>query len=288
MNNKKVFTVKDVDGNEVELCVIKPTAKTRVHSQLVFNKALREAIDNGSILQRNLEDYAEKLGLWNKEKSDKVESIASRLREMEKKILAEANAFASKEEARDCAFEMRKLRWEMIDINRSKNDLYPYTCEAYAEDARMKYFVSQCTLDNTTGKPYWRSYEDYCEASETDAGHEAMIAYMELTYGDMGEIGADWPESKFLVKYKYVDSKLRPIDKNGNLVDIESGRRINENGQYVLDDGVTFCDRDGNPLDASGQYVVDTKEFVDEIIPEPAVVEVVTESNPEPAEVVEN
>jgi hypothetical protein len=89
-----------------------------------------------------------------------------------------------------------------------------------------------------------------------------MNAYWELTYGDITSVEAEFPENVFLRKYHFVDEKFRPVNASGQLVDIETGKLIDEDG-YYLDDQGRRTDRDGNPLDKDGQYLVATKEFYD-------------------------
>lgn len=253
-----MFTVEDR-----ELCVRRPTAEIRVKSQLVYNKAIREAIDSGSILQRQLDDYASKLGLWDDEKRKKVEELQEQLRTLERKLKGGANTCASKDEAKDTAFEMRRLRWELIATQQSRNDLYPYTAESYADESRMKYFVSMCTLDNNSGKPLWKSYEDYIADSESPLGVAAMSNYLELTFDHLQSVENEWEESKWLKSNGYVNDKLQPINKEGKLIELESGKLIDEKGRYITEDG-NLCDRDGFLLDENGNYTVEYKEFENE------------------------
>lgn len=261
MNNKKVFTYTDEQTNEQrELCVRRPTAEMRIKSQLIYNKAIREAIDSGSILQRQLDDYATKLGLWNEEKRKQVEDLQSRLRSLERKLKGGANTCSSKDEAKDTAFEMRKLRWELIGVQQSKNDLYPYTAESYADDARTKYFVSACTLDNNTGKPLWKDYAEYLSQSESTLGITAMNNYLELIYDSLPSVEAGWEENKWLKDHGYVNDKFLPINKDGKLIDLSTGKLIDENGRYVDEFG-KLIDVDGYELTEDGSYAVEYREF---------------------------
>ncbi len=74
MNNKKAFTAT-VDNSPVELCIKRPTVKQRIDSQLVFNSAWKKAEQSGSILRKDLDDLAEKHGLWNETKKTRVADL---------------------------------------------------------------------------------------------------------------------------------------------------------------------------------------------------------------------
>lgn len=261
MNNKKVFTYKNEEtGEQSELCVRRPTAEMRVKSQLVYNKAIRDAIESGSILQRQLDDYATKLGLWNDDKRKQVSELQDQLRSLERKLKGGANSCESKDDAKVTAFEMRRIRWELIATQQSVNDLYPYTAESYADDARTKYFVSVCTLDNNSGKPVWKSFDEYLSQSENPLGILAMSNYLGLIYDHLQSVEAGWAENSWLKDHKYVDDKFRPVNEKGQLIELDTNKLINENGQYITEDN-HVCDRDGYLLDETGSYKVDYVEF---------------------------
>lgn len=258
--NKKVFTVKDENGNDLELAIRKPTAKIRIDSQLIYNKTIKQAIESGSFLVRNIEKEAEKLGLWDDAVKKEVEETVEKIRSLELKLRSGGNSFSSKEDAKACALEMKELRSHLFELNRGKDELYPYTAESFADDARVKYFVSQCCVDNNTGKNYFKNYEDFILNSDGEIAAEALAAYYELMYDDVSNFQSAFYENQWLKEYGYVDDKYRLINSEGKLVDSE-GRLLDENGRrYVLADG-TFCDRGGNPVDTEGNYIVDFKPF---------------------------
>ena len=63
-------------------------------------------------------------------------------------------------------------------------------------------------------------------------------------------------------QYKFVDDKLRLINKDGKLVD-EQGRLIDENGRFINEKG-EFVDKDGNLVNSEGDYVVEFTPFLDD------------------------
>lgn len=257
--NKKVFTVKDENGNELELAIKKPTANIRIDSNLIYNREWKRAVDEGSMLKRNVEKEAEKLGLWNNEIKKKTESIANQLRSLELQLRGGANSFANKEDAKACAFQMKELRSELIELNRSKDELYPYTAESFADDARLKYFVSQCCIDNNTGKQYFKSYSDYLSQSDSIVAQTALTNYVELMYSDLNDFQKEWYEYEWLRNNGYMDDKYRLIDNKGRLIDTE-GRLVSESGRYINENN-EFVDKDGNRVDEDGNYLVDYKSF---------------------------
>ena len=70
------------------------------------------------------------------------------------------------------------------------------------------------------------------------------------------------PENKFLKKYKFIDDKLRLVDKKGRLIDAD-GKLIDEEGRYIDDQG-NYIDKYGNRVDKDGEYLVESKPFLDD------------------------
>lgn len=257
--NKKVFTTKDEDGKTVELATKKPTAAQRVQSQLVYNKAWKIAEAAGCTLRRSLDDLARKHGVWDDEKVARVRELETQIISKEKQLRSGANSFKSVEDAKQCALDIRKLRGERMDLLRSRDELYSYTAESYADDVRIKYFIAETTVNNESGVPYFKSYDDFLEKSETDAARDSLVNYIQMTVEDLPDENASLFENQFLLKYKLVDEKYRLVNKDGHLI-AEDGRLIDEEGYYVDKTGKR-CDRDGTPVGKDGEYDIEFKEF---------------------------
>jgi hypothetical protein len=190
---------------------------------------------------------------------------------------------------------MKKLREDLRDLISVKTNLDTHTAEGQADNARFNYLVSACTVYKDNNRPYFSSYEDYMSKSNDSVAVLAAQNLAGMLYGLDSDYEEKLPENKFLKQYKFVDDKLRLIDKNGKLVDSE-GRLIDENGRYINDKG-EFVDKNGNPVDKEGEYVVEFQPFLDDegkpvvleskevsvettsVTPEPTNAEVVTTEN---------
>lgn len=258
--NKKVFKIKDENGQDVELAIKKPTGEIRVKSQLVYNRSFREALETGSILKRNLDSEATKLGLWDENKQKEVEDLQKQHRDLEAKLRSGAYSFETKEEARKCALEMRKLRWKIMEVARSKDDLYSTTAESYADEARLKYFISQCCIYNDTGKTYYKSYDDFLSQSESEIAKQALSNYFELMVDEMGNIENDWMEIQWLKNNGYMNDKNQLIDSNGRAIDEDSGLFIDDKGRFINSNN-EYIDIEGRLLDEDGNLKVEFKSW---------------------------
>ncbi len=262
-DNKKTFDV-DIDGKAVKLAVKRPDHRTQQAAQLVYNRAFREAVKpsdgkSGSIVRASLESVLRDQKLWDDAKQAQFTKLNQALLEGERK-LAKGGIKAS--EAREVAIQMRRDRWDLRQLLTERNSLDLHTAEAQAENARFNYIVSACTVYPDTGKPFWKSEDDYLAGSSDDVALKAASAMGNLVYNLDEKFEEKLPENSFLLKYGFANKDLHLVDKAGRLVDAQ-GRRVDEKGRLVNDKG-ELVDAEGNFLTEDGDYKFEFEPFLDE------------------------
>lgn len=255
--NKKVFTVK-VDDKELELAVIRPNPKLINEAYLVYNKAWRDAEEKGLVLRRDLDEIAKKRGWWNEDKQREVDLLDQEILSSEKKLRAGGKFLKSKEEGRELALQIRTLRGKRAELVNAKLELDKYTAESYADSRRLDFIVSQITVFNSDGKPYFKNYEDYLERSDQPVAFEAMKNYLEMLVEEF-PAQEDQYEVSFLKKFGYADDKGRLINSEGKLI-TEKNQLITDTGRYVDSDG-NYIDLSGTPVDEKGEYLITFEPF---------------------------
>ncbi len=259
MNNKKCFKTKDENGNELELAILRPSPKVQIESQLVYNREWRKAESNGSILRMDIDRIAKERGLWDDDKAKKVREIEDEILSLERKLRGGANQLTSVVEGKEVALKVRKLRGDRIELVSARNALDRYTAESFADTARIQFSVYATTVFDSSGKLYFKSYEDFLEKSNESIAVDAMTNYLDLMFSDMPKDQDSFYENQFLLKYKFCDDKYRLVDKSGKLID-EDGKLIDENNRYVNEEG-EFIDREGFRVDDKGDYLIEYAEF---------------------------
>jgi hypothetical protein len=121
---------------------------------------------------------------------------------------------------------------------------------------------------------YFKNFEEYNNRSADPVAILAAQNLAGILYGLENDYEEKLPENRFLKQYKFIDDKLRLINKDGKLID-ENGRLINTNGRFINDKG-EFIDKDGNIVDDNGDYVVQFSPFLDDD-GKPIVIESVTD-----------
>lgn len=218
--NKIKFTVK-VDGQDVELAVISPTAEQRTHSKIEYNKAVRKALEAGQLLRAKLDDYLEKQNLWDKEAQDKYEELQKDLSDKIKRLNA---GKIKKSEARDLAIEIKLARNRLMQHLSVKTNLDNITVEAFGENAQFNYLVSVCTVYNDTGEPYFKSVD---ELTTSDVGYIASTHMSNLLY-NINAIEESLPENKFLKRFNFVNENYELINEKGELIDTDGKPIVKE------------------------------------------------------------
>ena len=259
--NKKVFTIKDDDGKDVVLAVVRPKPKQLEDANLRKCKAFCDAVKAGGMLTAALDSYLADQKIWGAEKQLEFDKLQKNLLENEKKVKGKAGRI-KESECKKLAVQMIKDRNSLLDLVSVKNSITANTVEAQAENYWFNYLVSVCTVYNESGKLYFKDYDDYLEQSTKEVSELAASNLMPLVYGVDLDYKSKQPEYQFLKAYGYVDDKFRLINKDGHLVD-EDGKLINDLGQYV-DEHDNPIDRDGNARDADGNMVGEAFEnFID-------------------------
>jgi hypothetical protein len=276
---KATFKVKEGD-KEVEYAVRRPTPKELAEGQKVYNKAFREAVEADAIVRPKLDALLKRQNLWDDEKTAQHERLNASILENEmllsRKYKEEAGSDGKTKvkvpikmsEARQIAIQLMNLRYELANLLSVRNQLDGMTAEAQADNARFNSYMHKCLVYNEgelAGTPVYKTLDEYLEKGGEE---RAILGAGHLMSLIISGSDPDWqkklPENRFLLKYGFVDDKLRLINKDGHLIDQE-GRLINEDGRYVNEQG-ELVNRDGQKVSENGEPIYDDGcEFEDDM-----------------------
>jgi hypothetical protein len=249
-----------VDGKEQEFCIKSPSLADQRESQKVYNQAFSDAVKSGCIVRARLDDLLKEQGLWDDAKQIKFNTIQQELLDSEKSL---ARGGISLKAAKDVAVKMKALREELRELISVRTNLDNHTAEGQADNARFNYLISACLVySHNKDKKYFKDYAEYLSRASEPIAVKGAQVLANMLYGLDNDYEKKLPENKFLVKYKFVDDKLRLVNDKGQLVDGE-GRLIDENGRFINEDG-KFVDKNGNLVDENGDYLLEFKPFTDD------------------------
>lgn len=255
---KTAEVIKTPDGKELVVRV--PNLKDMETARKIENSTFKVAFESGSYLRSELNDKLEELGAWGPEKEAKFSSLKQELLDAERRL--DAGGFKVSE-ARDLALEMIRLRGEIRNLISNRTSLDTRTAEGQADNAKFNSLVASCLVykDNESNA-FYADLADYLVHGNDDIAIQAANQLYSIMNGGDSNLENKLPEYRFLRQFKFVDEKLRLVNKDGHLITTD-GHLIDENGRYVDKDG-NFVDKEGRLVDVDGNYVVEKKPFLDD------------------------
>ena len=257
--NTDTFKIK-IDNIEEDFTIKSPSLGDQREAQKVYNQAFSDAVKSGCIVRARLDDLLKEQGLWDDHKQARFNKLQQQILDHEKTL---SKGGINLKAAKEIAVKMKDLREDLRELISVRTNLDNHTAEGQADNARFNYLISSCLVySNNKDKKYFKNYEEYLSRAAESIAIKAAQVLANMLYGLDNDYEKKLPENKFLVIYKFVDDKLRLINKEGKLIDIdgrlvdEFGRFINEKGQYV--------DKGGSLVDENGDYVTDFKPFTDD------------------------
>lgn len=259
--NKKVFSVT-VDDVTTEYAVRMPTLGEKNEAQAEFNRAFQRHVQSGAVVRAQVDKIVRVRNLWDDELEEKYKSMYDEIRKIE---LTLRKGGILKSKMRELCIKLRELRYDAGTLRSPVTSLDNMTAEAQAETDKFNYLVAKCTVYNTggeAGKQVFRDVEDFLNRTSDKVAVEAARNLMELVYGLDLDSDKKLIENKLLVEHGLADEKLRLINKDGHLIDVDFNL-INEDGRYVNDKN-EFVNIDGDRVDEEGNVIVESQPFIDD------------------------
>jgi hypothetical protein len=261
---KETFKVEQKDDSGkvtkvTEYAVLEPRPQDGREAQKVYNATFASALGAGGLLRQRVGTYMREQGLWSDEKEAQQKVLVDKINNMEVRIQKGGIKLS---EARSLALDIRRARFDLRELIAKKNELDAATAEGQAENARFNALVSRCLVYNETGEPVYSSMDEYLEHGGDEEAFMGAQTLASMLFQLDKNHEAGLPENQFLRKWKFVDDKLRLVNKSGHLVDTE-GRLINDDGHYV-DEAGELVDIEGRRVDKQGNYVVEAQPFLDD------------------------
>ena len=257
--NLDTFSI-NINNKEENFTLRSPSLVDQREAQKVYNQAFSDAVKSGCIVRARLDDLLKEQGLWDDSKQAKLNNIQQQISDNEKTL---AKGGINLKSAKELAIKMRDLRDDLRDLISVRTNLDNHTAEGQADNARFNYLISSCLVySDNKDKKYFKDYADYLSRASEPVAIKAAQVLANMLYGLDNDYEKKLPENKFLIKYKFVDDKLRLVNKDGRLVDSE-GRLIDDTGRFINEKG-EYVDKNGNLVDINGDYVEDFKPFVDD------------------------
>ena len=258
MTDKEIFEGEDLNGDVVKFSINTPGAEEIKKSQIVYNKAFKQALDDGALLRQKLTAYMRDQNLWDDTKQKQYDDLLEQIGEMEEALQRGGIRLTT---AREMALDLRKKREDFRALIAERNSLDAASAEGQADNARFEELVRLCTINPENNQRYFSSESEYNASANQPWVVVAAEKLGNAMYGLDPNYEKNLEENKFLKEFKFVNDELRFINEDGHTVDSE-GRLTNEDGRYVAyeNDDDYKAKKDPYFVNKNGERVVEGKD----------------------------
>jgi len=258
MKDREIFEGEDLNGDVVKFSIKTPGAEEIKKSQIVYNKAFKQALDDGALLRQKLTAYMREQNLWDDAKQKQYDVLLEQIGEMEESLQKGGIRLTT---ARQIALDLRGKREKFRGLIAERNSLDAASAEGQADNARFEELVRLCTLNPDNGQRYFANEADYNASANQPWVVVAAEKLGNAMYGLDPNYEKNLEENKFLKEFKFVNDELRFINEDGHTVDSE-GRLTNEDGRYIAYENDDDYKAKKNPyfVNKDGERVVEGKD----------------------------
>lgn len=227
-NNFYTEQNKDNSLVEVKLSVRRPNYGEKQGADFEYQKTVTKLLKEGILPRVKLEETIRENGIWDKAKESRERQLAKAINDAREKLKKGGIKLS---EGVKLAKQSIKDNFEYIQLNMDRNSVLNNSAESIAEQARFNHLTSSATVYNNDGveKKFFQSYEDFLiQDSRGNVVTYLAGSYLSRLLNNFeDDFRKDWPEYKFLLKYKFVNDKFEYINTEGKVVD-EDGKELPE------------------------------------------------------------
>lgn len=220
---------KDKSLVEVKLAVKKPNHEQQRNANFEYSKFVNQYLAAGIMPQLKMMDIIKKKGIWDDEREALEKQYIKEITEVRKKL---KKGGIKQSEALKLAKEGIDLNFKLINLSSQKNAMLNDSAETLSQNHKFNYLVSECTVYSDSDKRVFKDYEDFQKQDNLEDTRlltwKSGEVFARLIYNMDEDFRKDWPEYKFLEKYKFVNDKLQFLDKDKNIVDFEGKPIVEE------------------------------------------------------------
>lgn len=218
------FREQSKEGNldEVTFAVKKPNHQQQKEANFVYSKYMNQYLKGDIMPQLKMEEILKQNGIWDESKRRKEEELVTLVRDVNEKLRRGGIKLS---EGAKLAKEAIKARFDLMELSAIRTNFLQNSAENLSQNHRFNYLVSECTV-YSNDKKVFKDYEDFLNQDNlgSQLPYLAGEVFSKLIYGFDEDFRKDWPEYKFLQKYKFVNDKFDFVDKEGNVVDMEGNK----------------------------------------------------------------
>lgn len=147
-----------IDNGSEEICITfkHPDNFVRLKANDVYDKAYKDAIEEGILPLKELEELIRERNIFTQADEDKISSLKSQLK-AQQVLLSKTTVVKANVERIEKIIEL--LKQQILELEHKKYSKLAMSAETKAEEERTSYFCWACTF--VDDKLYWKEYKDF-------------------------------------------------------------------------------------------------------------------------------
>ena len=175
ISGKSIFE----SGGELYACR-QPMMTEMDAGRIVYRRRFFEAKSKGLPTRSEMEKRAVELGIFDAEDREELKAIES----MIQRVSSAREHTGDARQKVELSAQATELHMRAIEIRMREEEVFYHSAESKAEDGRIGYMVSQCTLSGELlDKPVWPAWEDYQKCTNLMVILDARNAFMRAWNG---------------------------------------------------------------------------------------------------------
>lgn len=175
-----IFTGESLFNLDNQLFIFKqPNNKTKAQSDLIYDKALKRAIDSGMLPISDLEELIKKRNIFTEDDQEKLEELLAQRHAQEVILSKTTKIKANQNRIKDIIV---KINEKISTLDYKRTSKLNMSAESKAEEERALYICWSCVEDEH-GAKYWNTFDDLLKEKNLEFRDSVLLRFLKFKSG---------------------------------------------------------------------------------------------------------
>lgn len=204
----EIFTgqkIAHINNGKKDICLLfkQPNNEIKLRANNVYNLAFQQAVKEGILPLKELEELIKKRGLFTEEDQREIDSLKSKL-EAQQVLLSKTTRVRAKSDR--IKNVIKDLEQQIQKIQYKKFSRLAMSAETKAEEERSSYLCWSSVYDIDTNELYWKEYKDFLEETNLVFRTNVLTKFLKF-YGGVSTKNIRFIARSSLWRIRYVSSQ---------------------------------------------------------------------------------
>lgn len=197
---ERKFTVKNKEGKELNLKIVKPTQEQIHSADLIYKKKFSQALREGVITRAQAEYLLKKNGIIDEQLLIKRDEMIRSLHDLRNKLID----LDDRAEGLNVVKEIGKLNQEIESINAITQEIMHETAESHADNIKVQWLLCELTLKED-GNKYFANYQAFMDSVNDVVTVEALKHMILFLNNLKPNFEMEYQENKWMLEQKILN-----------------------------------------------------------------------------------